>query len=156
MSGVPTLYKWIIVISLAVNVLLVGYMVGSQCMKGPPRHAHEARMEEALKALPAEKQAEMKAFMQGFRDGAKGNFEDIRARREELRAIMTAETFDAQAFRTKARELGAVFKANKEAMLEKTIALAEGMSQKDRAILADIMHRPMPPHKGGMPERKEP
>lgn len=137
---------WILGLSLAANVLLLGYVLGCESMGPGTPPDHHARSEAVIKSLPAEKQAQMREILDTFKKDRKEGFEAIRAKRDEMRDILTAETFDADAFRARATELDNLFTANKKAMLEKMVTTAQNMSQEDRKLLADVLHRPMPGH----------
>ncbi len=131
----------IMMLSLALNVVLGGYIIGRESM-APPRQDRAARFEEAMKDLPPEKQAHMRELMGDFRASMKEDFEQVRAKRDELRDILTAETFNPNAFRAKAKELNAMYAASKKTMIENMVRMAKDMPQEDRKILADAMHRP--------------
>ena len=153
------LHSWIIVLSLAANVLLLGYVLGCGIM---PRRPHMPMMDEvAGSKLPPAKKAMMESKMQEFHEKNKDRFDTIRAKREEISNILTAQNFDVDAFKAKSRELDSLFSDSKKMMVDEMANMAQTMSQEERKVLAGYMRRkrmpePMgpPPEKGEIHENK--
>lgn len=132
-------YYLIIAASLALNVLLAGYIIGRETLAQPP---HRAIFEEVANSnLTPEKKALIQNKMREFQAQNKERFGDIRAKRDEIKQILTAETFDVNAFKTKSKELDDLFTRSKKIMIDDIAEMAQTMSQEERKALAGLMRR---------------
>lgn len=132
---------------VATTALILSLATSSVVMAGHHEgryEAYKAKMETALKSLPAEKSALVRNTFEDIRTTRKNNWEAKKANHEALRAMLSAQTFDKQAYLAKANDITRQSSADKLAMHEKIANLAAQLSPSEREVLVDIM-----PHKSG-------
>ena len=148
------LHSWVIVLSLGLNVLMAGYILGCA---GTPQPPHMPIMDEPSETnLSPEKKAMLEDKMREFHAQNKDRFDTIRAKRDEMKDILTAETFDVDAFKAKSKELDELFSSSKQTMVDKMADMAKGMSQDERKVLASYMRHKKMPAPMGPPDGKRP
>jgi uncharacterized membrane protein len=128
---------WLIAISLILNVLLIGFVAGQATMHRP----HHGGWQK----LAPEKQARLKEIMGDTHEQGRAKFKEIRVKRKEIAAILSAPEFDEAAFRAKSDEISKLFAAGKDEMIERIAVKAKTLSQEDRKLLAESMMS----HRGG-------
>ena len=133
--------KWVILVSILLNVLLVGILFGQL-----PRHFdrdvyYQRIMEQAVKKLPISEQAPFREKMDHMRAEAEPIRGQIRETRDETVRIVTTEPFDEAAFDRQVKkindlrvQMSAILKkAAKELSLEQRIALGEALKRPSAA-----------------------
>ena len=140
--------KLAFVVSLVVNLLLLGVIVG-QVPRGLEATAptRAQRLEEALKKVPEPAQSRFRekfGQMRASTDPLRQQIDDARA--ETLR-LLSAEPFDEAAYDrqvAKIEELrGEMFKRMGQSFKQ----TAREFSPEERRMLADVLRRPPPPPK---------
>lgn len=135
---------WLLAVSLLLNVLLIGFVAGKATHMKRDWHREPAMSEINL---PGEKKAAVQAAMTEFKADGKERRKEIREKREEIVAILTAPEFDEAAFKAKSQELGMMFREGRVQMIDRIAEIAKTMSQEERRELAKFMRRP-PPYAG--------
>lgn len=123
-----------LILALTLNGAALACPSGSCHRDGPPPH-----IKEALEKLPAERAELIQSTMAELRENRKAGWESMKNAREEMQALLTAETFDKTAFLEKA---GQINESRSRAKLEKQQAIAELASQlnaDERKILVDMV-----------------
>ena len=100
---------------------------------------HKDKMKAALSQLPPEKAELVKATFKEMREERKAYKGEKEAHRAEMKALLTAPTFDKSAFIAKAKEKMSAHQTRKLKGVERMANLAEKLTQEERKILADIM-----------------
>lgn len=134
--------KWVLTISILLNILLLGFVFGkisNHMQPLPPRPEWKA---EKLDHIPAAKREEFHKFMESNNSQRHERMKEARSLREEVIAILVEPEFDEALFREKSRQLDELFSNSKKDMLERTIELAKKLNQEERKILADNLRRP--------------
>lgn len=139
--------KWILAISLILNVLFVGIEIGRFTHQLPPR-GFDPIGSENLKKLPPEKRKQYEAMMDSIDSEKQKTFPKMDAIRKEIIAILEAPEFDEVTYKEKFKEMGAIFTADKARMVEETANLAKQFTQEERSLLAErLKQMPPPPHR---------
>jgi Spy/CpxP family protein refolding chaperone len=118
--------------------------------EGPPHY-----MKEALAKLPESKRDMVTGTFKSMREHSKQNHAEMRKLHEELRAIMTAPSFDKTAYLAKHKQLDALREKASDNRTNALVNLAGKLTQEERKILADAMpggHRHGKFHKGKKPD----
>jgi uncharacterized membrane protein len=98
-------------------------------------------METALSRLPAKKAAEFRETMKEAREDNKDLQEQTYRLHNDLHAILTAPTFDKDAFLAKRTQLQKLQEEMEENRTEAFASAVSELSQKDRVILTRSLHR---------------
>lgn len=136
--------KKILATTLLVSMVGFGGMASAEShgdrheRKGPP-----PLMERTLEKLPDDKAALVRNFLQEMREGHKEKWQEMKQDREEMRALLTAETFDKEAFLRRAKETHKAKEKAKWQHHEKMAELASKLNAEERRILADAMSERM-------------
>lgn len=123
--------------------------------KNCPHHSDsEARIEEALSGLPEDKATLIKTTLSELREEGKSMWSSKKEKRQAMQNLLTAETFDKDAYMAKAKEIqesrASMFLSHQERIAE----LASQLNAEERAALA----KAMPKHgkmRGKKHERKD-
>lgn len=140
--------KGLMVGSIALNILMSGVIIGQVMQPHPRHHPHHraySGMSEAIEKLPEDKQDYVRELMKKLREQGKENRKAIRASREETLRILTAETFNSEAYNKEVEHIHEL-RGNQMQLLANTIRdAAQNLEPKDRQILAEFLRRPPPP-----------
>lgn len=125
--------KVIFTVSVILNVLLLGAAGGlayKHWNDKPPYHAIHAEMSPEARNIVA------RTMQNAFRD-SRADMKEARAIKKDIRAIMVAPEFDAEAFDAKAEKLHSIMSAMGHKRIDITKDLAAQLSQDDRKVLAE-------------------
>ena len=100
------------------------------------RKQHRAQM---LEKFSPESAALVRSFFEEMRNEHKASKGKHKAKREEMKALLTAERFDSAGFVSHAEALSKVHQAARIEKAEKLAALASKLSHDERVLLADIL-----------------
>lgn len=100
---------------------------------------HKAKMKEVLSNLPPEKAEIVKKTLKDMREQRKANRDAHKAERDEMKALMTAPSFDKSAFVGKAEALAEKRKASKVNRAKRIADVAEQLNQEERKLLMDAL-----------------
>ncbi|MBI1274415.1 periplasmic heavy metal sensor [bacterium] len=145
-----TKIKFIILGSVLLNVLLVGFILGQSLHKFGPPPPPPPLEEAALARLSPEKRQEVEKIMEEMKEDGRAMRETVRKEREKVTDILKAETFDEAAYRAQLDKVGSIYRARKDKLANRIAELAKTWPASDRAVLADLLRRPpVPPHGPG-------
>lgn len=142
--------KLMIFCSLLLNVLFIGAAVGFFYNHDTP--PPEERILSILNNahIAPERRIGLKNKVSQMQRGNNTRWEEIKKVREESLQILTAETFDATAYREKLSELFNSRDKHHKRMTNLIVEIASELSQKDRMALAEALRRPPPPRRPKM------
>lgn len=100
--------KVILVLSLAVNLLFVGAIIGAGWMRhngGPGWRGPQGFVQHMLRDLPSEKQQSIRALLKNHRETLRPKFGQIRTQKRELKQVLRSEPFNVDNVRQAAEKL---------------------------------------------------
>jgi uncharacterized membrane protein len=137
--------KLLFLVSIILNVLLVGVLMGQLPRRLESGSSREQRMEQALKDLPQPTQTRLREKFKEMRAAGDPLRDQLRAAREETLGILSAEPFDEAAYD---RQIGRIddlqlqrFKKIGQVVKQ----IAKELPPEERRIFAQILRRPPPP-----------
>jgi len=138
-------FKWIFAGSLAINLLAIGFIVGSFTRDfGSPFMWHPGFFEQVGDELPPKQREKFEDLMSALRNARMANVEKMDKARKKVIEILVAPSFDRSAFIQVASDMDVMFKDERQMMVEKTADLAETFTQDERQVLARFLSRPFP------------
>jgi len=93
---------------------------------------------EAFSKLPADKQALVISTLNAVKDENEGLRDEIEAAHDKMKEILTAEQFDAQAFKENADKLQTLMAQGFTSFTNAIAELAPQLTQEERGILAEL------------------
>lgn len=140
-------FKFVFLVSLVLNLLFLGVILGRvpHGFDRPP--ARQQRMEQALKKLPEPAQTRFRERFAQIRAAGDPLRERMDAARNEALRLLSAETFDEAAYDqqlTKYAELRQEMFKRMGQVIKQTV---KELSPGERRMLADLLRRPPPPPK---------
>lgn len=125
--------KIIFTLSVILNVLLIGWAAGEAIHKFK---GYDPVEKVARDMSPEGRHIVAKTMQNAFREG-RDRMREMRSAKKEIKSILTAEEFDAQAFEAAAEKMHSMFAEMGKKRIEVTKELAAQLSREDRAKLAD-------------------
>lgn len=92
----------------------------------------------AFSKLPADKQALVISTFESVKQENKGLRDEIKATHDKMKEILTAETFDAAAFKQNAEKLQSLMTQGFTSFTDAIAELAPQLTQQEREILAEL------------------
>lgn len=154
-------FKLVLIFSLAINLLLIGMVVGYS-VRGCRRQGRPPRPPERLsQQLSPQTQELFSQALRSLHEKNRQTAEAIEKKRQEVVAILVAPQFDSQAYQKATAELHALHGQMKDALTQTVMNLASQLSQEERKALAQFLlkgppggppgeggshHHPPPPH----------
>lgn len=121
--------KITLAISLIINLVGLGIFLG--------RSSHELKDK-----CPMNKSSKFeRAHLKGLGELAKSGHQEMKTKRDELFAILTADTFDPELYQSKLDEIGALHHSKMQMISQKIKEKAMTMNQEERKELAEDMRR---------------
>jgi uncharacterized membrane protein len=120
----------------AVLGLLVTGAVAAIAM--PPGGPFGIERLEAFSKLPADKQTLVISTLRAAKEENKGLRDEIEAAHDKLKEVLTAEQFDAQAFKENSDKLQALMAQGFTSFSNAIAELAPQLTQDEREILAEL------------------
>ncbi|MGE0820730.1 MAG: periplasmic heavy metal sensor [Candidatus Binatia bacterium] len=136
--------KFAFLISLIVNVFLVGVLLGELPHHFDERLSREERMEKAIEALPEPLRARFRGKIEDLRESSDLLREQIRKAREEALRILTAEPFDGAAYDRQVSKIHTLYGQRSQRMAKVIKEIAKDLPQEQRQALAEVLKRPSP------------
>ncbi len=93
---------------------------------------------EAFSKLPADKQALVVSTLSAVKEENEGLRDEIKAAHDKLKEILTAEQFDAQAFKENSDKLQSLMAQGFTSFSNAIAELAPRLTQDEREILAEL------------------
>jgi uncharacterized membrane protein len=138
--------KIFLAVSVLLNVLLIGILVGTLS------HTFFWRMDKAkrtfhfMKELPPEKRDKVMEMVKDLKKESLETRRKIRKKRDEVIDVFSAPEFDPALFDRKVAELHALMGELTDEIADETKKIASDLSQEERKAVADIIRRgPGPP-----------
>jgi uncharacterized membrane protein len=137
--------KLLFLVSLILNVLLVGVLMGQLPHRLERGSFREQRMEQALRDLPQPMQTRLREKFKQMRAAGDPLREQLRVAREETLGILSAEPFDEAAYDRQVSKIDNLqlqrFKKTGQVVKE----IAKELSPEERRVFTQILRRPPPP-----------
>jgi uncharacterized membrane protein len=137
--------KLLFLVSLIVNVLLVGVLMGQLPRRLERGSFREQRMEQALKDLPQPTQTRLREKFKQIRAAGDPLRDQLRAAREETLGILSADPFDEAAYDRQVSKIDDLQLQLFKKMGQVVKEVAKELSSEERRIFAQILRRPPPP-----------
>ncbi len=139
------LWLGLLVLSVALNIGLVGYLVGKASRPStlPTLAPPNALIGHYLRGLPPQRREEIRPAMRAHFKQLKPS---IRARRQAhgyLQQVLVAEPFDAQALQAALVQMGALDSQQQAAQAESLTRLISQLQATERKELATLLNRPL-------------
>jgi len=137
--------KFLFLVSIILNVLLVGVLMGQLPSRLERGSFREQRMEQALKDLPQATQTRLREKFKQMRAAGDPLRDQLRAAREETLGILSAESFDEAAYD---RQIGKIDELQLQRFKKIGLVvkeIAKELPPEERRIFAQILRRPPPP-----------
>ncbi len=93
---------------------------------------------EAFAELPSDKQELILSTFKSVKEENGGLIEEIKQAHEDLRSILTAEEFDAEAFKAQAEKLQSLMTQGFDSFTEAVAEVAPQLTKQEREILASL------------------
>lgn len=136
----PRTLKWALVVSLVLNLLVVGWLVGSWALHRPPMFGWRG-LEHMAELVPETQRDEVEALIEARRAGFEAAREEVRAARQALDATMRADPFDRAAAEAAFATLSAAIGRMTGLVQETVLDIAETVPADVRRELADARAR---------------
>ncbi len=140
--------KTLIVVSLLLNVLLIGIIVGHVSHRFGGKHFFRRYGSELTVKLPADKEKLFFETMKQVHMENKDIRKQIRETREKAISILTAPEFDETAYQIEAEKLHELRGRMMQQLAAATKELATHFNQEERKALAKHLRRPPRPPLG--------
>lgn len=140
-----TKLKFTVLISLIVNVFLLGILLGELPRRFDGERSREERMEQAITALPEPLRTEFQRKMERMRESSEFLRNQIRAEREEALRLLAAESFDGDVYERQVKKIHELHGQRSQRMAELVKEVAKDLPQSQRQLLAEVLKRPPPP-----------
>lgn len=138
----------LVVGSLLLNVLLIGFIAGNMSQRWGDRGFLRGEPAAFVGVLPAEKENLFLSTMKDVRKGSRQLHREIRTTRENALKILSAPVFDETAYRAEVAKLHDLRGRMMQGLEEATITLAKQFGCEERKALAAHLQCP-PGHRGG-------
>jgi len=135
--------KGAFLVSLLINILLVGVLLGKLPHRFEEGSSYQQRMEKTLKELPESVQAQ---FREKMREDGEPMRERIRVAREAAIRILTTELFDESAYDRQVDTINELRVQRSKRMAGIVKEVAKDLPLEQRKVLAGMLRRsPAPP-----------
>ena len=136
--------KFAFLMSLVVNVFLVGVLLGELPHRFNEGMSREERLAKATEALPEPLRTQFRGKMDRLREGSEPLREQIREAREEAIRILVAEPFDGTAYDRQVRKIHELHGQRSQRMAEFVKEVATDLPPEQRQVLAEVLKQPPP------------
>lgn len=134
----------ILVVSVGINCLLAGYIVGRRLLPGEeqatqasaPAPAQANNLAERLKALPKEERQKFQEAMRPFRPDIRTAREAVQEARDHLAAVISAEPYDPARMRETFEDVRAKAAVLQQKVQDATAQALAALSPESRKALA--------------------
>jgi len=136
--------KFAFLMSLVVNVFLVGVLLGELPHRFDEGMSREERLAKATEALPEPLRTQFRGKMDRLREGSEPLREQIREAREEAIRILVAEPFDGTAYDRQVRKIHELHGQRSQRMAEFVKEVATDLPPEQRQVLAEVLKQQPP------------
>jgi uncharacterized membrane protein len=137
--------KLLFLVSIVLNVLLVGVLMGQLSRRLERGSVREQRMEQALRDLPQPTQTRLREKFKQMRAAGDPLREQLRIAREETLGILSTDPFDEAAYDRQVSKIDDLQLQLFKKMGQVVKEVAKELSPEERRIFAQILRRPPPP-----------
>jgi uncharacterized membrane protein len=137
--------KLLFLVSIVLNVLLVGVLMGQLSRRLERGSVREQRVEQALRDLPQPTQTRLREKFKQMRAAGDPLREQLRIAREETLGILSADPFDEAAYDRQVSKIDDLQLQLFKKMGQVVKEVAKELSPEERRIFAQILRRPPPP-----------
>jgi len=137
--------KLLFLVSIILNVLLVGVLMGQLPRRLERVSFREQRMEQALRDLPQPMQTRLREKFKQMRAAGDPLRDQLRVAREETLDILSADPFDEAAYDREVSKIDNLQLQLFKKMGHVVKEVAKELSPEERRIFAQILRRPPPP-----------
>lgn len=143
--------KQILAVSFAINLLLIGAVVGHLIKSQVRDDRHMPPIPKEITKLSHDKQELFQDAMRSMRQNHDKFEDEIRKYSSDVAHSLQQEPFDAEAFQISIDKLHTLRGQQVQHMADAAKKLAAQFSKEERGVLAQLLHRPPPHHRGGHP-----
>lgn len=128
--------KFLVLISLLLNVLLIGILAGRATHLFHWRYLEWSIMKKFTSELPADKAALFRDTVEKVRSRNRGAYQQLRLARQAGMEILSAPEFDEASYRQQIEKIYDLRNLMKRRLADATIELARKFNQEERTALA--------------------
>ena len=140
--GTPRLLYWSLVASLAVNLLFVGlFATAAWEREHEPRREGQPGLLGFVHELPADRQDAVRRDILAARESVKEQRVEVRKAWVDTNALMAAEPFDAEKFKTALKNLSDLEAKYKAALNNALVDTAQKLTPDERKLLQSWRER---------------
>ncbi|HEX2386467.1 MAG TPA: periplasmic heavy metal sensor [Candidatus Binatia bacterium] len=136
--------KTVFLISLIVNVLLVGVLFGALPRSFGERRSFRDRFKADIEKLPEPARTRMRESIEQRRTADKPALEEVGRARDDALRIVASDPFDEAAYDRQVDKIAGLRRALFERMSENFKAVVKDLPVEQRKAVADIFKRPPP------------
>lgn len=138
--------RWLagaLIVSVAVNLALIGFVAGRLTMTGPvPANLDPSiGLFHVLRELPEGRRGELRPVIRKHVRGLHGDIRDMRAAQRRINDVLVTEPFDAQALDAALDAFRSALLASQRDNHAMLVRVAGSMTAEERAMLRDSMTR---------------
>ena len=148
--------KIIFIVSILLNVLFIGIMIGHFSKRAAMRETMKADMKETIAHLPEEKQELILSAMKKLRGNTRGTKVKADRARKELVETLTAPQFDPERFDNEVEEMHELFGVLTRSMASTVVELAKQLNREEREALAAFIEKARSHRRHGGPPGMRP
>jgi uncharacterized membrane protein len=137
--------KLVFLVSLVLNVLLLGVLLGRLPRELEPGSGRQQRMERVLKDLPEPTQTRLREKLTRLRAAGGPLRDQIRTTREETLRILSADPFDEAAYDLQVSKIDDLQLQMFQKMGRVVKEIAKELPPEERRLFAQSLRRPPPP-----------
>ena len=137
--------KLAFIVSIVLNMLLVGVLLGQSPRRFDRGAMREQRMEQAIKDLPATSQTRLRERFQQLRATAEPLFREMRQVQDESARLLAVEPFDEAAFDGQQAKINKMRADMTKKLSEVVKNAVKDLTPEERHRFADLLRRPPPP-----------
>ena len=139
--------RTVFVISIILNVLMLGVILGQSPRRFTLSPMRQQRLEQALKNLPEAEQNRLRERFQKLRAAADPLFGQIRQAEDQAVDLLGRETFDETAYDSQVNKINEMRQSMTKQLAQVVKDATKDLSAAERRHFADLLRRPPPPAK---------
>lgn len=147
--------KFILIISLILNFLFAGLLIGHYSRSYLYQHEKDRRFSEFAEKLPAEKKDMVTNRMNAIREENREIRKQIKKVKEELRDIIAAPEFDEQLYDSKVSQMHELYRTKAKNIAAVIKDMAKSFTPEEREMLSDFLEKRKHRHKKMHKDYKE-
>ena len=140
--------KLVFLVSLVLNILLLGVILGHVPRSLEGRPSRQERMEKALQELPDSVEARFREKFQQIRAAGEPQRQQMDSARAEALRLLGGEPFDDAAYDQQVSKIDGLREEMFKRMGQVVKQTAKELTPEERRMFADLLRRPPPPPRG--------